>query len=460
MLVVGLLPLGALGAWRLARITDRSRAQVLCLLAYLINPLPYNALAAGSWRGMAAYAVSPWLLRRLALVSGAAPFGPTAGPDPSAFAGPADEHVAAPRRRANGGTGPSDRQADRLPRPDRRLWARRSIRRCRLLVGLIVVGLLFGSAPRRPLGWHGPGPAGRRRRRRGRRRSSTCRGCWPASGSDDPDLTFAGRGAEAAGYRLDRRAALRRRTTGRLAAGVGAVRGRPAAPGHRPGLAPGLGRQGLGRGCRLLGPGRPRACRRGVVPAAPAPRCSSPRPRRHWPSPSVWAWLAFEVDLRGYRFGWRQAALVVATGGPRARHAAVRGRPPSTAAGTCRGRATTGPRGCRRRAVTGGRVPDPVAGRRRGPPGRLVAVARSVGRGRLRHHRGPPRHPQRLDRAGDRRHPARAGRPGDRPGRGHQPAGPPAGADGHPLRGRVRPVGAGAVRRARPPRRPRARKTC
>ncbi|MPY96358.1 MAG: glycosyltransferase, partial [Acidimicrobiia bacterium] len=75
LLFVGLLPLGGLGMWRLlSPASARSRAAVAGLVAYLANPLPYSAIAAASWRGLAVYAACPWVLRRLALSAGVEPF--------------------------------------------------------------------------------------------------------------------------------------------------------------------------------------------------------------------------------------------------------------------------------------------------------------------------------------------------------------------------------------------------
>ena len=75
LLVLVCLPLGVAGAWRLGKLGQQpSRSAGVAAAVYLANPLPYNALANGSWRGLAAYAAAPWLLRRLALASRQAPF--------------------------------------------------------------------------------------------------------------------------------------------------------------------------------------------------------------------------------------------------------------------------------------------------------------------------------------------------------------------------------------------------
>lgn len=76
---VGLLPLGVLGAYRLLSPSGSRTAQLSAAVGYAAVPLPYNALAAGRWSSLAAYAAAPWLLGRLARASAVAPFGPPAG---------------------------------------------------------------------------------------------------------------------------------------------------------------------------------------------------------------------------------------------------------------------------------------------------------------------------------------------------------------------------------------------
>ncbi|MEJ7583090.1 MAG: hypothetical protein WKF43_03190, partial [Acidimicrobiales bacterium] len=66
--------------WRLARPVGSLRAWVASLVVYAAIPVPYNALARGSWGGLVLYAVSPWLLLRLARTSRLAPFAPTVHP--------------------------------------------------------------------------------------------------------------------------------------------------------------------------------------------------------------------------------------------------------------------------------------------------------------------------------------------------------------------------------------------
>ena len=79
LLTVGLLALGVIGAHRLGRSLGSKVAQVAGALAYAALPLPYEALATGRWTVLGAWAGAPWMLRRLALASGTAPFGAEAG---------------------------------------------------------------------------------------------------------------------------------------------------------------------------------------------------------------------------------------------------------------------------------------------------------------------------------------------------------------------------------------------
>ncbi|MGH9230002.1 MAG: glycosyltransferase, partial [Acidimicrobiales bacterium] len=93
LLIVGLVPVGVVGAYRLLRPTGSKGAQVAAAVAYAAVPLPYDGLATGRWSVTAAYAASPWLLGRLARSSLAAPFSPD-GPVP-AVPRPLWQHVVA-----------------------------------------------------------------------------------------------------------------------------------------------------------------------------------------------------------------------------------------------------------------------------------------------------------------------------------------------------------------------------
>jgi GT2 family glycosyltransferase len=74
VLVLGMVPLGALGVWLLSRPLGSGRVRVAALVAYVAVPLPYNAIAEGRWSGLVGYAVLPWLLGVLARWTGLPPF--------------------------------------------------------------------------------------------------------------------------------------------------------------------------------------------------------------------------------------------------------------------------------------------------------------------------------------------------------------------------------------------------
>lgn len=78
VLTVGLLPLGGFTAYRLAGPLGSRGAQIVALLVYLCNPLPYNAIARGRWEPLALYAGVPVVISLLARIGRWAPFA-TAG---------------------------------------------------------------------------------------------------------------------------------------------------------------------------------------------------------------------------------------------------------------------------------------------------------------------------------------------------------------------------------------------
>jgi GT2 family glycosyltransferase len=96
LLVLGMLPLGAVGVYRFARPLGSVRVRLAAMVVYLAIPLPYNALARGRWSGLLLYGAGPWLLTRLAVTTGLEPFGPgEAAPVPS----PEADHRRGWRRR-------------------------------------------------------------------------------------------------------------------------------------------------------------------------------------------------------------------------------------------------------------------------------------------------------------------------------------------------------------------------
>lgn len=73
--VLGCVPVGAWGASRLLRHFASPRARFAGAATYLALPLAYDALARGRWDGLVAYAATPWIVEQLAEVTGIEPFG-------------------------------------------------------------------------------------------------------------------------------------------------------------------------------------------------------------------------------------------------------------------------------------------------------------------------------------------------------------------------------------------------
>lgn len=68
LLVVGLIAVGYLGAWWMVAFSPSVRARIGAVAVYAAVPLPYAAVAAGRWSVLAVYAATPWaidLIRRL-----------------------------------------------------------------------------------------------------------------------------------------------------------------------------------------------------------------------------------------------------------------------------------------------------------------------------------------------------------------------------------------------------------
>jgi hypothetical protein len=99
--VLGALPVGIIGAHRMAAPMQSWRPRLLAAVLYAAVPLPYDAISRGRWSTLIAYATMPWLLARLMRASGLVPFGLPAPLEPDA----------ATRRRARG----RRRQGPRTP---------------------------------------------------------------------------------------------------------------------------------------------------------------------------------------------------------------------------------------------------------------------------------------------------------------------------------------------------------
>ena len=80
VLLLGCIPLGAWGMSRLMRPMVSDRARVVAVVCYLGVPLPYGALGTGRWDGLVAYAAFPFVALALARAAGVAPYAVAPGP--------------------------------------------------------------------------------------------------------------------------------------------------------------------------------------------------------------------------------------------------------------------------------------------------------------------------------------------------------------------------------------------
>jgi GT2 family glycosyltransferase len=79
LVVLAALPVGAVGVWRLTQPVGGGRSRAVAVLVYLSVPLPYDALRDGRLAPMVAFAVLPWVVRRLVGAQGVAPYGTRGG---------------------------------------------------------------------------------------------------------------------------------------------------------------------------------------------------------------------------------------------------------------------------------------------------------------------------------------------------------------------------------------------
>ena len=80
VLVLGCIPLGAVGASRFMRPLVSSRARVVAAVCYLGLPLAYGALGTGRWDGLVAFAAFPFIAAGLARAASIPPFAVEPGP--------------------------------------------------------------------------------------------------------------------------------------------------------------------------------------------------------------------------------------------------------------------------------------------------------------------------------------------------------------------------------------------
>jgi GT2 family glycosyltransferase len=74
LLFVLMLPIGVAGAWRLTLELRSTTARLVGLVTFLAIPLPYDAIARGQWGGLMVWAAAPWILRLLMRGIGTEPF--------------------------------------------------------------------------------------------------------------------------------------------------------------------------------------------------------------------------------------------------------------------------------------------------------------------------------------------------------------------------------------------------
>ena len=79
VLFVLAIPVGVAGAWRATSDIKSTRARLAGLVTYLAIPLPYDAIATGRWGGLLLWAAAPWTVAALLRVAAAAPFATSEG---------------------------------------------------------------------------------------------------------------------------------------------------------------------------------------------------------------------------------------------------------------------------------------------------------------------------------------------------------------------------------------------
>ncbi len=74
VLVIGPLIVGPIGAYRSARWWGSQRGRIAALIAYALVPVGFNSLAGGHWDGLLVYAAAPWIVGMFARLSDSLPF--------------------------------------------------------------------------------------------------------------------------------------------------------------------------------------------------------------------------------------------------------------------------------------------------------------------------------------------------------------------------------------------------
>ncbi|MFT7648823.1 MAG: GT2 family glycosyltransferase [Candidatus Poriferisodalaceae bacterium] len=79
VLILGLMPLGFVGVWRLVGPLGSRRGRLVAVMLYAALPLPYNALAGGRWDTLLLYGTLPFVVLRVNRLIGLPPFGTSGG---------------------------------------------------------------------------------------------------------------------------------------------------------------------------------------------------------------------------------------------------------------------------------------------------------------------------------------------------------------------------------------------
>ncbi len=129
IVVLGCIPVGAIGMARLTRPLGTAWARVTSTVIYLAIPVPYDALATAHWDALVMYAACPWIVSLLGRASGVDPYGRSrAAVDEANRARSRPRARRGPGRRQHGcRTGlftrpPPSRGRDRRVRGDTRSW--------------------------------------------------------------------------------------------------------------------------------------------------------------------------------------------------------------------------------------------------------------------------------------------------------------------------------------------------
>jgi len=79
ILILGLLPLGLVGIWRLVGPLASRRGRLAAVVLYAANPIAYNALSGGRWDTLLLYGTLPFLVLRVNRLIGISPYGTHGG---------------------------------------------------------------------------------------------------------------------------------------------------------------------------------------------------------------------------------------------------------------------------------------------------------------------------------------------------------------------------------------------